>query len=371
MNDVEVLLDGNHQLLVQLSVRGMPADRQHRFELELPPAPLAKLFISAEASLHLSSETVVVERIEEPAPYLPSDWPLETPAPRTAASASAVRPHWWLIHLSGVSRFDLQVDFIPDGKSVRFQHIVKLAQSQYIIDDAAVNATAQFELATESSGQPMRIELEPTWRLRTVRLDGQLARWHTESLMEDFHTIRIDDAFARAGMLVEVQATSNLDGLILEPAGQAAGDLVKGLDQSADYTRRVRLPRIDLADGFTLSGITRIAGAESQIVSRVESSRSFRPENLGAAATEPSLSNGVAWATRLARAASPGRGGGHAAAGHLGLQQPHPAVASNRLCLCHLQNPTDGTQFALNQLRLPVQGGWLIDDAEIARGFSR
>ncbi|MEO8270750.1 MAG: hypothetical protein ABI557_13585, partial [Aureliella sp.] len=83
------------------SASSQSIENQHLFRFQIPVALSAKLLVATAANVELSSPKLVVQKLASPLAELPEDWP------EGALQSTSGPTQWWLVHLSGVSRFEL------------------------------------------------------------------------------------------------------------------------------------------------------------------------------------------------------------------------------------------------------------------------
>lgn len=331
------------------------ADRQaqvRRFTLELPRALKSCMLLSVDAHLKLRSRDVTVVPVEDPAVHLPPNWPTEA---RTEANDSVGQRRWWFLNLAGIAQFTLDVDLENTPSLPARRHSLKREEHLYSVGRGGVDVVSLFEFASGGAGQPVHLRLEKNHRIKSIRADGQSARWSYHSEDQDGTVVTLLDCFAKPDLQIQVETLA------------AQSDFTKSESDLSDISEgnSLRLPQVQLLSSFALTGSTQVVGRDGMVVEKVESELLFMPQTIQPAEVERRQGTPLIWesqwmgefpgATAYWKAPEPNWNS--TAITRLTVQ---PGIVSS-LTRVRLQ----GADLQSNQLRIPVGGGWQVDSLNL------
>ncbi len=151
------------------------AATQRRFRFQVPPAPTAKLLIATADNIELQSNSVVVQKLAGLREELPEDWPDNAAAPAGGAS------QWWLVHLSGVSEFELLAKQQSGARLSDYTHLVRSAQIDYVGSESELQAHARFLLVGSATASALRVRLASNLKVESINVDGLPVDWQAQS----------------------------------------------------------------------------------------------------------------------------------------------------------------------------------------------
>lgn len=240
--DIELMLDGERVVRWFGFSKRPETPRGKLFEFRLPVATSARMLIATDNMTELASDDIVIQRIANPNQHIPSDWPAST----GLALNGSVGRQWWLLHLSGENRFDLNVTRKESNQENWFKHVIDASAINYQIGSSVVNVEARFRLQEGFAAPSIRCSLSSALRVSRVLVDGTAAPWKMmPSLSGDSNLLEIDLPSPPTPKLIEVFAS-----------GQHGG---------AQST----LPEISVAESFTLRGNTQLAPLPGVVIQEV------------------------------------------------------------------------------------------------------
>lgn len=200
------------------------------FTFRIPPAVTAKLLLATPPSIELSSPTLVVEKVLSLASQLPGDWSSTTPQVGSGSQ-------WWLVHLSGVSQFELSAKQSSETDLTRFSCLANSAVVEYVVSPQNIAVRASFSVAGHRASAPLRILASRDFRIETVLVNGLPISWRFEpSLAENTNLIELSDLHTRSDEVdIELHAICHLD-----------------------TSRAIELPVMALAEAYAMDGKTRV-----------------------------------------------------------------------------------------------------------------
>lgn len=335
------------------------------YELRLPAASLGRMLISTRPDLLLSSNDVVIEKIDDVSAWLPQDWPASLPV---SGRTPAGNPSWWLVHLSGVSGFSLEVDYLPENDAMTWQQAVRKAELSYRIGEETITASALFEVSAAGIGHPLRIQLSPALRLRSLQVDGQPSDWRTYSSETAPGIVLqvLDIPQSQPTVVVEVETVAKIAEL--ERAFNHTSADLQDLSSLGNGSRlmtprEIQLPKLEILRGFTMEGITRVAG---DVRNEVVALESVSPEKLSidrvlVDSDEPAMKWEAFWTGSspelAAKISRNDEQWSTLSFTRLSIQSSSVSALSNiRLA---------GKNLVSNELRLPISEHWRVDSARI------
>jgi hypothetical protein len=335
------------QLWFGFQAASIQRDSKRSFQLEIPRAAMAQMLISTDVGVRLSSTDVVVRPITAPTEYLPADWPTSL-APRPSP-----RQVWWLVYLSGVSQFSINLSENTDGQQQAYAHAITSATLSHQITADTLNSSATFKFATESNGQPIAFDLTPSVRIRSISVDGRVVDWRIAQSDENRTLAQLTSASVGIGTTVDVQTVSRLTAL--------NGDLPTAVDKTTLADIDFKIPSIAVANSTVLSGTTTIRSDESTAVVQVDSDQEFRKSAL-----DPTVNSAdFTWQSQWS---------GQPPTAFVKLSTQKESWTTSSFCrlnvqensvLAHLHLSLRGSSLRSNQLRLLVHPGWTIDSVTI------
>ena len=318
---------------------------KRRFQLQIPLAPSAKLLIATSSNIELSSPSVVVQKLAGVHGELPEDWPGSAPASSTGPS------QWWLVHLSGVSQFELQANEISSARLTDYTHLVRSANIDYIGSDTVLLAHANFVVVGAPTPSALRFRLAPELKIESVTVDDVAVEWHSQP---------------------NPATASNLIELLHLPGSTQDRTIVLKAFCAFELTGQVVLPSIGIDEAFVVEGVCRLSGAKGVVadqlnagIARVERSTLADVTAgtlLSAATTSPLL-----WQTRwlgtppaLTATFSKLRHTWHARSLTRLSLQPEWLSANCRMRI-------ESSALTSNEIRLPIGSGWFIDAVRLVQ----
>ncbi len=228
------------------SAKSIRQGATRNFSFQIPPATKAKMLLAAPLSVEISSPSVVVERIVAPLSQLPENWPTES-----ALQATAAVSQWWLVHLSGVSRFELHVDQKSERSLTSYKHLITSAAIDYVIDKNSLVARGSFRVKGYDGSAPLLIQAGRGFKMETVLADGLPAKWRAQPHEDrDLNLIEmLDLETTEHDILLEIRAISRVE-----------------------TTRMLMLPELAIAESYALDGKCRIFGKHAIVVDHVQTS---------------------------------------------------------------------------------------------------
>lgn len=223
---------------------------ERTFSFQLPTATSARMLVATNLLTELHSDEVVVEHIETPGEVLPATW-------QTSSAISLggnVGRQWWLVHLSGVSEFNLSYRPMGEESQSWFKHILRSASIDYVVDEASLDVKAAFELKHINNSDPLRAQLDNRLRVTAVLVNGSAVEWQIRSsLAGDSNLLEIDSSFPASGEdpLIEISA---------------------GCDREPEMD----LPKLFIAEAYAARGITRVAARGGAFVDSIQGDESVR-----------------------------------------------------------------------------------------------
>jgi len=312
------------------------------FDFHLPPAIGAKLLLSAPSNVELSSPTVVAQKLSSLVEHLPASWPTTAfPSPTGAVQ-------WWLVHLSGASRFQLYVKQESVANLTRYKRLVRSAAIDYVGSHQHLETHARFRLVGYQPDTPLRMQLSNQLKLETVLVDGTPVRWRvTPSLAGESNLIELIDLKASSQDLdIELRA---LCPIVTSDA--------------------VVLPQIVVDEAYAMDGKSRLWGRDGLVANMLTQStgkaqRVLRVVGDGKLASGP-VDDPLVWqaswvGTPPAMEASFSRQRQTAVARSL---TRFSIQADWLAATCRLR--VDAPHLTSNEMRFPVGKGWFIDSVRL------
>ncbi len=327
------------------------------FDFRIPPAVTAKLLVATPSTVELSSPTLVVERIASLANQLPEDWSSGT-LPSSGNSAQ-----WWLLHLSGVSQFEISAKQRTVTDLTGYKHVVRSALIDYVASDTQLEARASFVVTGHQTSAPLQMQTGRQLRIETLLVDGLPVQWQVEpSPVDDSNIIELlEVANTPKDIKIELSAISPLE-----------------------TSREVELPQIALAKAYVMDGKCSLTGRGGLVADRLVSVGSSgaggRVQPVVAKRVPRSPLNGLSnGPTGVGLAGSLSRDEPQMwQVSWLGSPPPLEAVFSQQrlpttsqsltrfsiqaewlAANCHMK--IDAPRLTSNEMRLPVGKGWFID----------
>jgi hypothetical protein len=338
--------------------------RKRGYQLQLPAATLGRMFIASDPELVLHSDDVVIQEIDEISKWLPNDWPQSNQITQRAQSENH---RWWLVNLSGISSFSIELDYSPAGEVIAWQQAVQKTELIYQIGNETVEANALFEIAGQGIGGPLRVQISPELRVRSILINGQPAGWRSISSAQDRIVIQLSGIPAsQLTNRIEVKTVARLADLILATGTRNDESSNSALDKDSNDIRssyQLRLPALGIDGGFTLRGLTHVfSSARTEAIMTVVAgtlTSSFQ-KNIQTEDEElPSWS--CEWTGQAPLLA--------AQTNH--IQPEWASVSFTRLSVQSTSVSAvssirlSGKNLSSNEIKLPVFEDWIIDSARI------
>ena len=312
-----------------------PTDRSGKqaiYDLRLPVATMARMLISSPASINITSPDVIVTQVTNPRETLPENWPSLT---------IAEGQQWFLIHLSGKSRFRLITEVTDRKDAMDFQHFVRRTSLAYTASEKGLALSADFEAERLAATSSLRILLDRSLRLQAATVNGAAA---------DYRLAAADENKSAFDILL-----NNV------PGGNAKVRIEAVMD--TDFPFDDLLPTIEIGRAFSWEGKTSLLAEDALVVDQFEFSKrieSAKPKLETTSIGKRWLADWIGIPPRF-----------HASIGRatptcevesitrLTVQEDWIAATTNLRIICH--------SLSSNELRLQVGEGWFIDDLTIEK----
>ncbi|MEZ6152309.1 MAG: hypothetical protein R3C09_19590 [Pirellulaceae bacterium] len=321
------------------SASGQSSANQQLFRFLIPAAPSAKLLLATAASVELSSPTLVVQKIATPQAELPKDWP------EGSLQSTSGAPQWWLVHLSGVSRFELVASQRADSNLTRFHHLVRSAIIDYVGSDSQLSVQATFELAGSSAPTPLRLRVSAELKIESVTVEDQPVEWRVQpSQSTDTNLIELVNLpFSTHDRTIELKSASPID-----------------------LSAKVVLPPVAISEGYVLDGLCRLWGENGVIPDQLNAVDAMVERKKRAAVSPPpvrgtSATPSLLWQTRWL-GNPPKMNATFSRLRHLWKARSLTRLSMQAEWLsanCRMQ--LESSHLTSNEIRLPVGSGWFID----------
>jgi len=327
------------------SASGQSTANQQLFKFQIPTAPRAKLLLATAANVALSSPTVVVQKITSPQTELPKDWTEGSLRPTSGA------PQWWLVHLSGVSRFELLASQRADANLTRFDHLVRSATIDYVGSDTQLSAQASFEVAGSSDSTPLRLRVSSEFKIESVSVEDQPTEWRVQP---------------------SSSAESNLIELVNLPFSTHDRTIKIKAASPVDLSGKVVLPPIAISEGYVIDGLCRLWGENGVIPDHLNAVDAIVERKKRATASVPptrgaSTASSLLWQTRWL-GNPPTMSATFSRMRHLWKARSLTRLSMQAEWLsanCRMRLET--SQLTSNEIRLPVGSGWFIDAVRLVQ----
>lgn len=233
---------------------------QQAVDLVLPRAALATLLIAVPANSVVKAN-LPCARTEEPAKFLPSDWPQDLLPVATADE------HWYVVHLSG--RENCSLSLTPAAKANQFQYRTSVASAQcdMVVQPSGLQALYRFQLNKMPSAGGIRLRIEEPLHVRSVQINGaESSRWRsineTPADEKGVAGKRSDDSPASPrSRWIEISVPDQDQGPLLLTV-EAISRLPLPFDGP--------LPRMEIADAFVMDGRGSLTSAENVQIEDVQ-----------------------------------------------------------------------------------------------------
>lgn len=328
-----------HESWFGFSSSGQSSANQQLFRFQIPTATSAKLLVATAASVELSSPTLVVQKLASPLAELPKDWP------EGSLQSSSGAPQWWLVHLSGVSRFELLSSQRADTNLTRFLHLVRSASIDYVGSDSQLSAQASFEIAGSADPTPLRMRVSSELKIESVTVGNQPVEWRVQS---------------------SPSAESNLIELVNLPSSTQDRTIQFKAACPIDLSRNVDLPSVAISEGYVLDGLCRLWGENGVIPDQFNAGAAMVERKTRAAASASpvhgtSAAPSLLWQTRWL-GNPPTMSATFSRMRHLWKARSLTRLSMQAEWLsanCRMR--LESSQLTSNEIRLPVGSGWFID----------
>ncbi len=317
------------------SVPTISNGNQSIYDVQLPAATMARMLISAPESIQIASPDVIVTQIANPREFLPDNWPSLT---------SAEGQRWFVVHLSGKSKFRLITELTERKDALEFQHFVRRSSLVYSASEKGFTVSADFEVERLSGTSSLKILLAKSLRVRAVTVNGNATNYRSIQNSEDLSAFEIQLSDLSSG-----NARLRIEAL---------SDTVFPFDDL--------LPTIAIARAFSWEGRTSLLAEDDLVVdqlvlsSRRESSRpKLETTTIGKRwvvdwiGVPPLLSTSVGHVAPSCKAENLTR---------LTIQEGWISATTNLRITC--------SSLESNELRLQVGRGWFVDDLTIEKSDS-
>ena len=344
------------------SAGGRRAENLRRFAFQMPPATHAQLLLATPSSVVLSSNELVVEKLGSPTDVLPPEWPSLTLQDSNAGT------QWWLVHLSGISRFELIAEDQVGETLTHFKHSLRSTTIDYIASERSLSTRGKFVVLPNPDSFPIRISVSPELKIEEVSVAGSPIAWQ----LEPSHSSEVQFIVvgplpdSRQEITVEVRAQSSVN----------------------DWRQAIALPQLSIAESYSLDGVCRLSGEDGIVADRlVGLSPEYQPtierlSTIALSSSPPTLTNSSNGASPAEATAMTDKTGLVWQARWLGnppqlqglLAQrrfPWTARTLTRIgvqaewlsanCRLRLEAP----RLSSNEIRLPIGNGWFIDSVRL------
>jgi hypothetical protein len=215
------------------------------YSIRLPAAAIGTLLVSSRRHERVFSDDVVIEEVQRPSDYFPSDWPRGSV--REAALANNRR--WWLINLSGCYQFRLRVDRALEAEHLLYRHSLRQTELDYLIGSRQLEVRAMWQLAASYRGAPMTIRLADSLRIKNILVNGLAVDWQgiQEAPSGENWVEIVDLPRLEPGALVQLTAVAAHPG-------------------ASEFD----LPMVQLARSWSIQGGSRVRGSGSLAIQSVE-----------------------------------------------------------------------------------------------------
>lgn len=217
------------------SVTGLRTDYLRQFSFDLPAAPSARLLLATPNNIALRSPTVVVEKLSSPANLLPAEWPSLT------SQTPNVGTQWWVIHLAGVSNFELVVDDQTSNDLTIYKHTLRQTTIDYVASEQALETHGRFTIRPSRSAFPVLLAVSSDLKIEQVSVNGLPVTWQLR-----------DGADSDANYIDIGALTSSDKETAIEVRAQIA---------ISDWKSTIELPKLAVAESYTLDGVCRFLGS--------------------------------------------------------------------------------------------------------------
>ncbi len=304
---------------------------QSIYDLRLPAATLARMLISAPESLQITSPDVMVTQISNPREFLPDNWP-------NIAAVEGQR--WFLIHLSGKSKFRLITEVSERKDALDYQHFARRSSLVYSASEKGLAVSADFEFERLSSVSSLEVLLDKALRVRSLTLNGVTADYRMKSNSD------------KSALDIPLSSL---------PGGNARLRIEAVADTSFPFDDL--LPTIEIARAFSWEGKTSLvaedslAGDQLAFSSRIDSAKPrLETTTIGKRwvadwiGVPPSMRASIGRKLPTLQADSFTR---------LTVQEDWIAATTNLRINCN--------SLKSNELRLRIGSGWFIDDLTVEK----
>lgn len=230
---------------------------QQTVDLVLPRAALATMLISVPANATVKA-TLPCARTENPAQFLPPEWPEET-------LVSGADEHWYVVHLSGRENCSLKLTPAAKANQFPYRTSVTSAQCDTIVQPSGLQTIGRFQLAKVPSTGTARLRVEEPLHVRSIQVNGvETTQWRTaaESGLDSKPAANANEPAATPrARIVEVTLDEVAEGPLLLTV-EAISRLTLPFDGV--------LPRVEVADAFVMDGRGTFASAESVQIDDVQ-----------------------------------------------------------------------------------------------------
>ena len=210
------------------SLSQQPIDgSQTQFQIRVPVATSARMLLSTRQNLVVNSDEVVVEKLDSISDSLPEDWP--SPSAVTSFGGGVAR-QWWIIHLSGVQQFSLDIAPAYSNDQNRFRQLIRSATYEYELDGSVAELRASFDLPSDEARQPIRINVSDELRINSVKVDSTNVSWRSIPAGDgEYRQIEIDGLVPATATEVVISAVGTFTtGSELPVAHPSAGYVLDG-----------------------------------------------------------------------------------------------------------------------------------------------
>lgn len=314
------------------SVPSSSVGNQSIYNMRLPSATMARMLISAPESMQISSPDVIVTPISNPRDHLPESWP---------SLATAEGQRWFLVPLSGKSKFRLLTEMSERKDALDFQHFVRRSSLAYSASEKGLSVSADFEVERLSETGVLTVQLDKSLRIRAVTVNGAST---------SYQTVKTDDGVSAFEVNLNSLTSGNARLRI-----DAIADVVFPFDGV--------LPTVALHRAYSWEGRTSLVTEDALVGDQLVFAN--RPES-----TKPRLETttiGKRWVADWVGVppeikASVGRvlpRCNSESFTRLTIQEDWISATTNLHIQC--------SAFESNELRLQIGQGWFIDDLTIEK----
>ncbi|MCA9190350.1 MAG: hypothetical protein KDB03_01255 [Planctomycetales bacterium] len=223
------------------------------FNLEVPPAKVADLYLLTPAHAVLESSFCVIESGPQVIDSLPELWRKFEPIAGRQIENEQMK--WWRIRMSGVAHCPIVYKY-KRWNSLNFPWLVDKADLKYTLSPEGIEVTADFAISKPAQRDFLEMDIDSPLRILDVEVNRTTSLWHIlpEQSLEGKYRIQIQ-------ILADVDRESNA----VTPLDITVHCMAP-MQQDFEGPTQIVLPGISIRGGYVTRGHTRTAGSSGLLL---------------------------------------------------------------------------------------------------------